>query len=126
MTFQYLHTDNAPKAVGPYSQAVKAGNLVFVSGQMPVDPVTGEIITATAASQAEQCMKNIMTILGEANMTADNIVRATIYLKDMNDFSQVNEVYATFFKDKYPARVCVEVSRLPKDVGVEIDAIASS
>lgn len=126
MTFQYLHTDSAPKAVGPYSQAVKTGSLVFVSGQMPVDPSTGELINGDAGAQAEQCMKNILTILGEAKMTTENIVRTTIYLKDMNDFSQVNEVYATFFRDKYPARVCVEVSRLPKDVGVEIDAIASA
>lgn len=126
MTLQYLHTDNAPQAVGPYSQAVKAGNLVFVSGQMPVDPSTGEIIRSDAGEQAKQCLKNIMSILGEADLTADRIVKVTIYLKDMNNFSQVNEVYASFFQGKYPARVCVEVSRLPKDVDVEIDAIASS
>lgn len=125
MTFEYLHTDHAPKAVGPYSQAVKAGSLVFVSGQMPVNPATGEILTGAAAEQAEQCLKNIMAILGEAKLKADNIVRMTVYLKDMNDFAAVNEVYASFFQESYPARVCVEVSRLPKDVGVEIDAIAS-
>ena len=124
MTFQYIHTDNAPRAVGPYSQAVKAGNLVFVSGQMPVDPATGEIITSDAAAQAGQCLKNVMAILGEAGMNAGHIVRMTVYLKDMNEFAAVNEVYATFFDGSYPARVCVEVSRLPKDVGVEIDAIA--
>jgi 2-iminobutanoate/2-iminopropanoate deaminase len=125
MTLQYIHTDKAPLAVGPYSQAVKAGNLVFVSGQMPVNPASGEIITSDAASQARQCLKNVMAILGEAGMNADHIVRMTVYLKDMDDFASVNEVYATFFEGRFPARVCVEVSRLPKDVGVEIDAIAS-
>lgn len=126
MVLEYLHTNNAPQAVGPYSQAVKAGNLVFVSGQMPVDPSTGEIISSDAGAQAKQCLKNIMSILGEANMTADNILKTTIYLTDMNNFGQVNEVYASFFGGKFPARVCVEVSRLPKDVDVEIDAIAGS
>ncbi len=124
MANQYLHTANAPAAVGPYSQAVKSGNLVFVSGQMPVDPATGEVVAGSAADKAAQCMKNVLAILGEAGLTADDIVKATIFLTDMNDFGTVNEAYAGFFKEHYPARSCVEVSGLPKNVTVEIEVIA--
>jgi len=124
MDLKYIQTVNAPRAVGPYSQAVKAGSLLFVSGQLPIDPATGEMVSGDAAAQAEQCMRNVLAILEAEKLTADNIVRATIYLQDMNDFSRVNEVYAAFFEGKYPARVCVEVSRLPKEAAVEIDAVA--
>lgn len=124
MDLKYIETVNAPRAVGPYSQAVKAGSLLFVSGQLPIDPATGEMVGGDAAAQAEQCMRNVLAILEAEKLTADNIVRATIYLQDMNDFSRVNEVYAAFFEGKYPARVCVEVSRLPKEAAVEIDAVA--
>ncbi len=125
MTDQYLHTSNAPAAVGPYSQAVKTGNLLFVSGQMPVDPETGEVVKGNATAKAAQCMKNVLAILAQAGLTADNIIKTTIFLTDMNDFGQVNEAYADFFKENYPARSCVEVSRLPKDVSVEIEVVAS-
>jgi len=124
MDLKYIQTNNAPQAVGPYSQAVKAGNLLFVSGQLPLDPATGEMVGGDAAAQANQCLRNIIAILEAENLSVDNIVRITIYLQDMNDFSRVNEVYAAFFAGKYPARVCVEVSRLPKEAAVEIDAVA--
>ncbi len=125
MTNEYLHTSNAPAAVGPYSQAVKSGNILFVSGQMPVDPATGEIVAGDPAVKTTQCMKNVLAILEQAGLTADNIIKATIFLTDMNDFGQVNDAYADFFKDNFPARSCVEVSRLPKDVTVEIEVVAS-
>ena len=125
MSFDYPKTENAPKALGPYSQAVKVGNLVFVSGQVPIDPATGELVEGGAPDQAEQCLKNIRAILEAAGMTMANIVRATVYLTDLNNFGAVNEVYAGFFAGDYPARVCVEVSGLPKEALVEIDAIAS-
>ncbi len=119
-----VHTDNAPAAVGPYSQGVKTGNMVFVSGQMPVVPATGEVVEGDVGEKARQCMKNVIAILKEGGVTADNIIKTTIFLTDMNDFGAVNEVYASFFGDSYPARSCVEVSRLPKGVDVEIEAIA--
>ena len=121
-----IHSEKAPAAVGPYSQGVKAGNLVFVSGQMPVDSKTGKIVEGDITAKAKKCMENVLAILAEAGMTAENIVKATIFLTDLSDFGQVNEVYASFFKDSYPARSCVEVSRLPKDVTVEIEVIASN
>lgn len=121
-----IHSEKAPAAVGPYSQGVKAGDLVFVSGQMPVDSKTGEVVEGDITGKAKKCMENVLAILAEAGMTADNIVKATIFLTDLNDFSRVNEVYASFFKESYPARSCVEVSRLPKDVTVEIEVIAST
>lgn len=125
MTNEYLHTSNAPAAVGPYSQAVKSGNILFVSGQMPVDPATGEIVAGDPAVKTTQCMKNVLAILEQAGLTAHNIIKATIFLTDMDDFGQVNDAYADFFKDNFPARSCVEVSRLPKDVTVEIEVVAS-
>lgn len=119
-----VHTSNAPAAVGPYSQGVKAGNMMFVSGQMPVVPATGEKVEGDAGEKARQCMENVLAILKEGGLTADNIIKTTIFLTDINDFGAVNEVYASFFGEKYPARSCVEVSRLPKGVDVEIEAIA--
>lgn len=121
-----IHTEKAPAAVGPYSQGVKAADLVFVSGQMPVDSKTGEVVDGDITDKAKKCMENVLAILAEAGLSADNIVKATIFLTDMADFSQVNEAYASFFKSSFPARSCVEVSRLPKDVTVEIEVIATS
>ena len=120
-----VHTDNAPAAVGPYSQGVKTDKMMFVSGQMPVVPATGEVLEGDAGEKARQCMKNVLAILEEAGLKAENIIKTTIFLTDMNDFGTVNEVYASFFGDNYPARSCVEVSRLPKGVDVEIEAIAA-
>ena len=121
-----IQTDQAPAAIGPYSQAVKvdAGAMIFCSGQIPLDPKTGEIVGATAAEQATQVMENLIHVLAEAGVDFTTVVKTTIYLADMNDFAAVNEVYATYFKNNPPARATVQVSRLPKDVRVEIDAIA--
>lgn len=120
-----ISTVNAPGAIGPYSQAIEAGSFIFVSGQIPLNPSTGQIDGITAANQAERCLNNVKAILQEADLSMDSVVKTTIFLKDMNSFTQVNEVYAKFFTEPYPARATVEVARLPKDVLVEIEVIAS-
>ncbi|MBW7572963.1 RidA family protein [Caproiciproducens faecalis] len=120
-----IHTENAPKAIGPYSQAVVSGGFVFVSGQLPVDPKTNEMREPDFTAQTKQSMENILSILKENNLTADNIVKTTIFVSDLGGFAQVNEAYAAFFDKTYPSRACVQVSRLPKDALVEIEAIAS-
>lgn len=119
-----INTTNAPAAIGPYSQAVRAGDLVFVSGQLPINPETGEFAGNTASEQAAQSLKNIASILAAEGLTMANAVKLNVFLKDMNDFAAVNEVYASFFEGDYPARAAVEVARLPKDALVEIEAIA--
>ncbi len=121
-----IETKNAPAAIGPYSQAVKVGNFVFASGQIPVDPATGAVVEGTTADQAKQCFKNIKAVLAEAGTDITKVVKATVFLKDMADFVPVNEVYADAFKDSevLPARSAVQVAKLPKDVGVEIEVIA--
>lgn len=124
MKRQAVHSDRAPKAIGPYSQAIKAGGFVFVSGQVPFDPETGQVVEGDIVAQTERVLKNVQAVLEAAGATMADVVRATVYLKDMNDFATVNEVYARFFPGEPPARVAVEVSRLPRDVRVEIDAIA--
>ena len=117
-------TPGAPAAIGPYSQAVWAGDLLFVSGQICMDPKTGELVGKTAAKQAEQVLRNLGAILESQGLSFANVVKATVFAKDMNDFQAVNEVYAKFFTADPPARVFIEVARLPKDVLVEVDAIA--
>ena len=117
MKHQVIHTDNAPKAIGPYSQAVKAGNMLFVSGQVPFVP-------ETIKAQTAQSLKNVQAILAEAGLDFSHVVKSTVFIKDMNEFAQINEVYAEFFGENKPARACVEVARLPKDVKVEIEVIA--
>ncbi len=124
MKRQAVHSDRAPKAIGPYSQAIKAGGFVFVSGQVPFDPETGQVVEGDIVAQTERVLKNVQAVLEAAGATMADVVRATVYLKDMNDFATVNEVYARFFPGEPPARVAVEVSRLPRDVRVEIDAVA--
>ena len=121
-----IHTDNAPAAIGPYSQAVKAGSLLFVSGQVPLDPKTGAVVEGTAAEQAAQSFKNIKAILEAAGTDISHVVKATVFLKDMDDFTSVNEVYAKAFEGAsvLPARSAVAVAKLPKDVKVEIEVIA--
>ncbi len=121
-----IETKNAPAAIGPYSQAVKVGSFLFASGQIPVDPATGKIVEGSTADQARQVFRNIKAVLETAGVTEKNVVKATVFLKDMNDFASVNEVYAEFFKnnDVLPARSAVEVARLPKDVKVEIEVQA--
>jgi len=121
---EILSTTAAPAAIGPYSQGIKAGNLVITSGQLPIDPAAGAFPEGIE-EQTRQSLKNVMAILAEAGASADNIIKTTVFLKDMNDFAAMNEVYATFFTEgNYPARSAVEVARLPKDVLVEIEAIA--
>ena len=119
-----VSTDKAPAAIGPYSQGIKAGNLLFTSGQIPLDPATGTFPDGIQA-QAHQSLTNVKAILAEAGVSMDQVIKTTVFLKDMNDFAAMNEVYATFFTEgNYPARSAVEVARLPKDVLVEIEAIA--
>ena len=122
---QTIKSDNAPKAIGPYNQAVRAGNFLFISGQIPFTP-DGSLAGTTIEIQTAQCLSNIEAILKEAGMDKNNIVKVGIFLKSMDDFSKVNEIYGKFFEGtEFPARSTVEVSRLPKDVNIEIDAIAS-
>lgn len=119
-----INTDKSPAAIGPYSQAIKADNLIFVSGQLPIDPNTGEIVSGTIKDQTARVIENLKAILEEAGLTLDNVVKTTVFIKDMKEFSNINEVYASYFINTKPARSCVEVARLPKDVGIEMEAIA--
>lgn len=119
-----IHTDKAPAAIGPYVQGKVVGNFLFASGQVPLSPETGEIVGTTIQEQTEQVLKNISAILDEAGTDFDHVVKTTCFLSDINDFVPVNEVYATVFKADFPARSAVEVSRLPRDVKIEIEVIA--
>jgi len=125
MSRKNVVTDKAPAAVGPYSQGVVAGGWVVTAGQVALDPATGEIVGADAATQAERALRNVAAILDAAGSGLDHVVRTTVYLTDMDDFAAVNKVYATFFREPFPARACVQVSRLPVGALVEIDAIAT-
>lgn len=118
-----IKTDKAPAAIGPYSQAIEINGLVFASGQIPVDPATGEIPTDVTA-QAEQAFTNLANLLEAAGSSMEKVIKTTVFIKDMNDFGAINEVYAAHFPAPYPARSCVEVARLPKDVLLEVEAIA--
>lgn len=119
-----IHTEKAPKAIGPYSQAIKHGNMIFVSGQVPFDPITMEIIDGGASEQTSRSMQSLKEILAEAGATLNDVVKTTVFIKDMNDFADINKIYASYFGEHKPARSCVEVARLPRDVKVEIEAIA--
>ncbi|OGL39007.1 MAG: hypothetical protein A2042_07695 [Candidatus Schekmanbacteria bacterium GWA2_38_11] len=121
---EVIATDKAPKAIGPYSQAVKVGSWLFVSGQIPVDPATGEIVTGGIEKQTERVMENINNILIFSGMGLQDVIKTTIYLQNINEFAKFNETYAKFFPLEPPARATVEVSRLPKSVGIEIETIA--
>jgi len=118
-------TDAAPAAIGPYSQAIRAGSLLFVSGQIPLDPATGAMVAGDIAAQTHRVFANLKAILEAAGASFDHVVRTTVYLADMNDFATVNEIYATYFSSPAPARATVQAARLPKDARVEIDVIAS-
>lgn len=118
-----IATDKAPAAIGPYSQAIRVGDLVYTSGVIPVDPATGAIAEGSAA-QAEQAFMNLTNLLEAAGTDASKVVKTTVFIKEMNDFGAINEVYAKYFPEPYPARSCVEVARLPKDVMLEIECIA--
>lgn len=119
-----ISTENAPGAIGPYSQAVKAGSMVFCSGQIPIDPATGEFVSSDVAEQTRQVLKNLSAVLEAANTDLNNVVKTTVFLADMNDFTAMNEVYAEFFSDNKPARATVQAARLPRDARVEIECIA--
>lgn len=119
-----IQTNQAPAAIGPYSQAVRVGNLVFTSGQLPVNPATGELVTGDIQEETRQCLENVKAILEAAGTSLENAVKLTVFIKDMDQFGKINEVYGTYFPKDKPARSCVEVARLPKDANVEIEAIA--
>ena len=121
---QVIHTDKAPAAIGPYSQAIQIGQLLFTSRQVPIDPETGAIVEGGIQEQARQSLNNIKAILNAAGTNMGAVVKTTVFLQDMNDFAAMNEVYAQFFQEPYPARSAVQVGRLPKDALVEIEAIA--
>jgi 2-iminobutanoate/2-iminopropanoate deaminase len=122
---QAVSTPSAPAAIGPYSQAIKAGALLFVSGQIPIDPATGHMVTADVGAQTHRVFQNITAILEAAGATLDDVVRTTVYLADMSDFGAMNAVYGTYFSSPAPARATVQAARLPMDARVEIDVIAS-
>jgi 2-iminobutanoate/2-iminopropanoate deaminase len=121
---QAIYTENAPKPIGPYSQAVKYENLIFLSGQIAIGSKTNELVGKDAAEQTKVIMENIKAILEEAGLNFNHVIKTTIYLKDLNDFAKVNEVYGQYFTEHKPARSTLEVSRLPKDALVEIEMIA--
>lgn len=119
-----ISTSNAPAAIGPYSQAIKMGNLVYTSGQIPLDPANGQVVTGTAEVQTHQVLTNLKAVLEAAGTSLDKVIKTTVFIKDMNDFAAINTVYGSYFTATPPARSCVEVARLPKDVLVEIEAVA--
>jgi 2-iminobutanoate/2-iminopropanoate deaminase len=125
MPKQIIKTDKAPAPIGPYNQAVKAGDLVFISGQIPIDPATGQLVQGSVKEEAEQVMQNLKAILEEAKLTFEHVVKTTIFLSDMSFFAEVNEIYGSYFTGDYPARETVAVKTLPKNVNVEIGIIAT-
>jgi 2-iminobutanoate/2-iminopropanoate deaminase len=120
-----VSTENAPKALGPYSQALKAGGFVWCSGQIPINPATGAIEAVTIEDQTRQVIENLSNVLAAAGSSLASVVKTTVFIKDMNDFAALNGVYAEMFGETKPARSCVEVARLPKDVKIEIEAVAA-
>ena len=118
-----ISTDKAPSAIGPYSQAIEINGMVYTSGVIPVDPATG-VVAEGVEAQAEQAFKNICNLIEASGSKVENIIKTTVFIKEMNDFGKINEIYKKYFKEPFPARSCVEVARLPKDVLLEIEAIA--
>jgi 2-iminobutanoate/2-iminopropanoate deaminase len=121
---EVIATDQAPRAIGPYSQAIRAGSLLFCSGQIPIDPSTGEFVSGGVAEQTEQVMRNLSAVLSAAQSSLKQVVKTTVFLADMDDFTAMNEVYGRFFGENPPARATVQAARLPRDARVEIEAIA--
>ncbi|MBQ5615348.1 MAG: RidA family protein [Peptococcaceae bacterium] len=121
---QIIQTNNAPQAIGPYSQAVMANGTLYVSGQIPVVPATGAIVSDKVEDQTRQVMENVKAVVEAAGLTLDNVVKTTVFIKNMDDFAVINGIYSEYFKENCPARACVEVARLPKDVLIEMEAIA--
>ncbi len=124
MNKQVIHTDHAPKAVGPYSQAVMAGDFLYCSGQIAINPTNNEVMKVGVKEQTHQVMKNVEAVLSQAKLNFGSVIKTTIFLTDMNDFAVVNEVYASYLQSPYPARSTVQVSALPKGVNVEIEVVA--
>lgn len=124
MEREIIITENAPKAIGPYSQAVRIGNIVFCSGQIPINPLTGEFVSGGVAEQTEQVLKNLSAVLEAAGSSLQKVLKTTVFLADMNDFATMNEVYEKFFGENKPARSTVQAARLPRDAKVEIECIA--
>lgn len=122
---EVVRTPGAPKAIGPYSPAIRAGNLLFISGQIPIDPATGAVVAGDITAQTDRVMRNIAALLQAAGLGFEHVVRTTVFLADINEFAAMNECYGTFVGDPPPARSTVQVARLPRDVKVEIDAIAT-
>ncbi len=123
---EIISTENAPGAIGPYSQAIKANGMVFCSGQIPIDPATGNFVSDVVAEQTEQVLKNLSEVLAAAGASLNDVVKTTVFLADMNDFAEMNEVYGRFFNENKPARATVQAARLPRDAKVEIECIALS
>jgi len=123
---EIISTDKAPGAIGPYSQAIKTGGMVFCSGQIPIDPATGEFVSNDVVEQTEQVLKNLSAVLDAAGTNLGNVVKTTVFLADMGDFAAMNEVYGRYFGENKPARATVQAARLPKDARVEIDCIATA
>ncbi len=121
---EIISTTNAPSAIGPYSQAIKVGNMVFVSGQIPIDSATGEFVSNDVKEQTVQVLKNLSAVLEAAGATLNDVVKTTVFIADMNDFGVMNEIYGQYFNDNKPARATVQAARLPRDAKVEIDCIA--
>ena len=119
-----IQTNTAPQAIGPYSQGILAGDTLYVSGQIPVIPATGAIVSDKVEEQARQVMENVKAVVEAAGLTLDNVVKTSVFIKNMDDFGTINTVYSEYFKENCPARACVEVARLPKDVLLEMEAIA--
>jgi 2-iminobutanoate/2-iminopropanoate deaminase len=124
MSPEQIKTDNAPKAIGPYSQGIKANGFVFCSGQIPANPKTGELVSGSITEQTRQCLSNVKGVIEAAGSRMSRVVKCTVFLRNMNDFAEMNAEYTKWFSDPAPARAAVQVARLPKDVGVEIEAIA--
>ena len=123
---EIISTDKAPGAIGPYSQAIKTGGMVFCSGQIPIDPATGEFVSNDVVEQTEQVLKNLTAVLEAAGTNLGNVVKTTVFLADMGDFAAMNEVYGRYFDENKPARATVQAARLPKDARVEIECIATA
>lgn len=121
---QFINTSNAPAAIGPYSQAVWAGELLYTSGQIAIDPNNGEMDNASIEIETHRVMKNLSALLYEAGLSFDHVIKSTIYIKDMNQFANINEIYASYLNEPFPARETVEVARLPKDAQIEISVVA--
>ena len=119
-----ISTDKAPAAIGPYSQEIEVNGMIYTSGMIPIDPSTGELVTGSVEAQAEQAISNLEALLAASGSSIEKVVKTVVFISNMDDFGKINEVYAKHFKEPYPARSCVQVARLPKDVAIEIEAVA--